>query len=427
MVSGAEDAGLLFLAVAIFYLLGVGFMANRFWLGLVALPLVGVSASELFGTVTTDEVKSEFMGSGITRQLGGYSPVRSKMDLTAEIVKVAPEDLKNPKYGQVEFGGEKWSYILDEPEGEDAKLYVDANRDADFTNDAAVEWTGNKQGEFTMYRGGFDIDMPGKGSARVEAYRFDPTDPRRAATKDLLLYYGDFGYKYTLDLDGKSFETVSPGVPTEQTAFWIDRDGNGARSNNYEIARVGAPFNFTGTTYELSVADGKLVINTASEALPEMQLPPDLTLGKTTLSFTATNLDGQEIQFPTSYKGKIVMLDFWATWCGPCIAELPNMKQAYSDWHDQGFEILGISFDQENMEEKLREFMEKEEMPWPQIYEGKGWQTTLGTLHDVSGIPFVLLVDGDTGAIIGTSRQLRGPGLSEYIGKALEAKKGGRP
>jgi hypothetical protein len=100
------------------------------------------------------------------------------------------------------------------------------------------------------------------------------------------------------------------------------------------------------------------------------------------------------------------------------------MKEAYAEWHDKGFEILGINFDSANFEEKLDAFLKENELPWPQVYEGKGWETKIGKMHDVSGIPFVLLVDGDSGEILGTSRELRGPGLSDFIGKALE-KKGG--
>ena len=118
------------------------------------------------------------------------------------------------------------------------------------------------------------------------------------------------------------------------------------------------------------------------------------------------------------------MLDFWATWCGPCIAEVPNMKKAYADWHDAGFEILGISFDRADEEEKIKEFEEKHELSWSQIYEGKYWETTIGKMHDVSGIPFVLLVDGDSGEILATARELRGPGLSAFIGKQLAKKDG---
>jgi thiol-disulfide isomerase/thioredoxin len=118
------------------------------------------------------------------------------------------------------------------------------------------------------------------------------------------------------------------------------------------------------------------------------------------------------------------MLDFWATWCGPCIGEIPNMKVAYEEWHDEGFEILGISFDQENMEEKINEFLKEKEMPWPQIYEGKTWDTTLGKMHDVSGIPFVLLVDGDSGKILATARELRGEKLSAFIGEQIKKKNG---
>ena len=93
-----------------------------------------------------------------------------------------------------------------------------------------------------------------------------------------------------------------------------------------------------------------------------------------------------------------------------------------SNWHDDGFEILGISFDRADMEVEIEAFLVKNEQPWLQIYEGKKWDTTLGTMHDVSAIPFVLLVDGDSGEILATKRQLRGPGLSDFIRGELEKK-----
>lgn len=386
----------------------------------VAVVLAVLCLSDI--QVQSQELKESFIASGVTRKVGGYRPVRSEMNAEADIVKVAPDDLESPKYGEFKVGDQSWAYILDEREEGDARLYVDTNGDGDLTNDPKANWKSSKRGPQTMYNGTGKLDLGNDRVGAINFYRFDPTDKRRAELKNTILFYTDFGYEYTFKLDDREFSTFVSGAPTKETRFPVDRDENGKLSRRFETASVGQPFNFTGTTYIFTLNDGALALAKADKELEQMPMPPDLTVGKKTLEFTATKMDGETIEFPSSYQGKIVMLDFWATWCGPCIREIPNMKEAYGNWHDHGFEILGVSFDREGMEEKIQEFLEKNEQPWPQIYEGKLWDTELGTMHDVSGIPFVLLIDGDTGEILATARKLRGPGLSDFVKKQLEKK-----
>lgn len=97
-------------------------------------------------------------------------------------------------------------------------------------------------------------------------------------------------------------------------------------------------------------------------------------------------------------KGKVVVIDFWATWCGPCVAEMPKMKQLYSQYRDEGVEFIGVSLDEPEEQgglKALKAFVAKNEIPWPQYYQGNGWESRFSSSWGIRGIPTVFLIDAD--------------------------------
>jgi thiol-disulfide isomerase/thioredoxin len=101
-------------------------------------------------------------------------------------------------------------------------------------------------------------------------------------------------------------------------------------------------------------------------------------------------VDNREVDL-TQMKNKVVLIDFWATWCGPCVAEVPNVVKTYEKLHDKGFEIVGISFDADK--DALVNFVADKKMTWPQYFDGKRWENKFGREYGISSIPSMWLVD----------------------------------
>jgi peroxiredoxin len=118
------------------------------------------------------------------------------------------------------------------------------------------------------------------------------------------------------------------------------------------------------------------------------------------------------------FRGKVVLIDFWATWCVPCCAEVPNVVATFQKYHDQGFEVIGVSLDKDR--KKLLDFTMENKMTWQEYFDGKSlpWENKLASRYDIehSGIPMDYLLDGN-GKIIG--KNLRGGALPQAVAKAL--------
>ncbi len=330
---------------------------------------------------------------------------------------------------------------LDEEDPLNPKIYVDANADGNMTNDPEITWPkvelpeGQKQVDFRLAT--VEVSA-GNGSTvkdrSLTLYRFGPAENRaRRLPPNALLYLADFYMQGHALINGRTHPVILwdefstgdftfPNGRSMRLFVGLDLNGNG-EYDRAEMNPAGAAFK-AGDGY-LKVAaitpDGT-GITFEKSAPPKPKMTGSPRVNQDARPFEGPGLDGKQVKFPDDYRGKLVLLDFWAMWCGPCVQEIPHIAEAYQKYHEKGLEVLGVSFDGPGLAERLKRFVAQRKIPWQQVYDGKKFNSPIGRLYQVRGIPSMFLVDGDTGKILAAGHALRGPNLLPRIKAAMADK-----
>lgn len=153
-----------------------------------------------------------------------------------------------------------------------------------------------------------------------------------------------------------------------------------------------------------------------AEAVKAVIANPKLAGERFALPFKVASATGEELSLD-KFKGKIVLLDFWASWCGPCRAEMPAVKKIWSKYQKENFVLIGINLD--DSRKAFEQYVKEEGVAWPQFYDGKGWGNRIAQLYSVHSIPMTFLID-QQGII--RAAGLRGGKLYDKIGDLLKEK-----
>jgi len=176
------------------------------------------------------------------------------------------------------------------------------------------------------------------------------------------------------------------------------------------------------------IAEIEPIFNTLSPAVKSTKQGKDFAvniaklkntaIGAVAPNFTQADTLGKAVSLH-DFKGKYVLIDFWASWCGPCRAENPNVIKAFAKFKDKGFTILGVSLDNPNAKDKWLKAIHDDQLTWTQVSDLKGWKNEVAQLYYIQSIPQNFLV-GPDGKIV--AKNLRGEELTNKLAELLDKK-----
>lgn len=224
-------------------------------------------------------------------------------------------------------------------------------------------------------------------------------------------------FNYPLEVHQTLLEDILNEIPSQSQTYQLALSGiiAGLRSQNH------SNFVLFGEKF---VEKYQTTSPAASKTIEkQMAAAQSFIIGAEAPDFSQQTPEGEDLKL-SDLRGKIVLVDFWASWCGPCRRENPNVVKMYEKYKDKGFEILGVSLDKQKG--RWLQAIEQDRLTWPQVSDLKGWQNEVAALYSVRSIPSTVLLDAE-GKIL--ARNLRGPALEsklEEIFKSTEDSKNER-
>jgi len=368
-----------------------------------------------------------------------------------EELKHVPTDVEDPLFVTFLSGSGKSRLkhfmVFEVKDKVPTRLFVDANADGEFSPDEVFNWTPKiittfKGEKVTRYYCDIRLKLSNDGKWGVVKFQYMRRGQNTFTEyQPLLACMCDFGVRGEVKIGDRVAQvalfdqTASMDFSTKARGqvpmMWLDANTNGV-PDRPEIFLSNETFRTQRTTWAVTnlTPDGSFEVvalstnvNTMVAAEQKQVRTNGLAVGAIAPAFAAKLMDGKTVKFPDDYRGKIVLLDFWATWCMPCMAEVPNVVANYNKYHEQGVEVLGVTLDEANAEKKITRVTEEKQMVWPQIYDGEFRDSAVPRYYGVLHIPYAMIVDGDTGKILAEGNAIRGENLGPALEKALADKK----